>query len=89
MTATYSVPTQASQLLKDGLVFNELHQSMPPEVHDVYKLVEFRGGDFPSMPINWRFAESIAAIKGFEACMLNVLLKKRFGIEPQKVVINT
>ncbi|KAK1221351.1 hypothetical protein PQX77_015838 [Marasmius sp. AFHP31] len=89
MTATYSIPAQASQLLRDGLVFNELHQSCPSEVQDVYKLVEYRGGDLPSIPINWRFAESIAAIKGFEACMLNVLLKRRFAIEPQKVVIDT
>ncbi|KAK1222563.1 hypothetical protein PQX77_014577 [Marasmius sp. AFHP31] len=89
MPATYSVPKEASQLLKDGLVFNELHRSCPPEVQDVYRLVEYRGGDLPSIPINWRFAESIAAIKGFQACMLNVLLVKRFAIEPQKVVIDT
>ncbi|KAJ8085869.1 hypothetical protein PM082_004688 [Marasmius tenuissimus] len=89
MSATYSVPAQASQLLKDGLLHNELHRSCPPEVQDVDKFVEFRGADLPSIPINWRFAESIAAIKGFEACMLNVLLKRRFAIEPQKVVIDT
>ena len=89
MPAIYSVPAQASQLLRDGLVFNELHQSCPLEVQDVYKLIEFRGGDTPSIPINWRLAESIATIKGFEACMLNVLLKRRFAIEPQKVVIDT
>ncbi|KAK1230889.1 hypothetical protein PQX77_006004 [Marasmius sp. AFHP31] len=89
MTAEYSIPAQAFQLLKDGLVFNELHQSCPAEVQDVYKLVGYQGGDLPSIPINWRFAESIAAIKGFEACMLNVLLKRRFAIQPQKVVIDT
>jgi hypothetical protein len=41
------------------------------------------------MPINWRFAESISALKGLEATILNVLLARKYGIEPQEVVINT
>ncbi|KAL0574043.1 hypothetical protein V5O48_007907 [Marasmius crinis-equi] len=89
MSSGYSVPAQAAQLLKDGLIFNKLHRSVPPEIQDVYKLVEFRGTDSPSIPINWRFAESIAAIKGFEASMLNVVLKRKFGIEPQRIVVDT
>ncbi|KAK1216289.1 hypothetical protein PQX77_021098 [Marasmius sp. AFHP31] len=88
-TPPYSVPTQAAQLLKHGLIFNSLHQSCPAEVQDTYKLIEFRGADLPSIPVNWRLAESIAAIKGFEASMLNVLLRRKLGIEPPKIVIDT
>lgn len=89
MPSKYSVPAETAKLLEEGLVQNKLHQSAPPEIQDVYKLVEFQGSELPSIPINWRFAESIAAIKGYQASMLNVLLQKKYGIEPQKVVINT
>ncbi|KAF9256351.1 CoA-transferase family III [Marasmius fiardii PR-910] len=89
MSSNYSVTAEAAKLLEEGLIQNKLHQSAPPEIQDVYKLVEFEGSDLPVIPINWRFAESIAAIKGYQASMLNVLLKRKFGIEPQKVVINT
>ncbi|EEB98884.1 hypothetical protein MPER_01531, partial [Moniliophthora perniciosa FA553] len=87
--STYSVPTEASKLLKGGLIDNPLHSSAPPEVREVYNLVEYQGSNDPSIPINWRFAESISAIKGFQACMVNVLLKKKYGLSPQKVIINT
>ncbi|ESK89134.1 CAIB/BAIF family enzyme [Moniliophthora roreri MCA 2997] len=87
--STYSVPAEAFRLLKDGLIDNPLHSSAPPEVREVYNLVEYQGSNDPSVPINWRFAESISAIKGSQACMVNVLLKKKYGISPQKVIINT
>ncbi|KAK7043884.1 hypothetical protein VNI00_008050 [Paramarasmius palmivorus] len=77
------------KLLKDGIINNPLHASAPPELHEASDLVEYQGPDDPSIPINWRFAESISAIKGFQACMVNVLLKRKYGIAPQKVVINT
>jgi hypothetical protein len=49
----------------------------------------FAGNDSVPVHINWRFPESIAAIKGFQAAMLNILLKKKYGIDYQNAVINT
>jgi len=89
-TPTYSVPQESHVLLHDGILSNPLHMPfLPPEIKDAAKGVEFVGSSEPSIPINWRFAESISAIKGFQAAMLNVLLKKKYGVGYQKVVINT
>ncbi|ESK89133.1 CAIB/BAIF family enzyme [Moniliophthora roreri MCA 2997] len=86
---TYSVPTEAFNLLKDRLIESPFHASIPPEIHKIYHLVEYQGSDEPSVPVNWRLAESISALKGFQACMVNVLLMRKYGIPPQKVIINT
>ncbi|CAN9373089.1 unnamed protein product [Alternaria alternata] len=51
--------------------------------------VQFKGTSKPSIPINWRFAESISALKGLEAAMINVLLKRKYGLEPQEAIIDT
>jgi len=92
-SSTYSVPQESHILLHDGILSNPLHTStLPPEIKDAAKSIEFVGSTNPSMPINWRFAESISAIKGFQAAMLNVLLKRKYasgGVGYQKVVINT
>ena len=41
------------------------------------------------MAINWRLAESVAALKGFEAIMVNLLLSRKYNFTPQAVTINT
>jgi hypothetical protein len=87
---TYSVPQQAQQLFEEGILKNPLiSKSLPPESLKYGEKVKFVGSNAPSIPINWRFAESISSIKGLEATMLNVLLAKKYGVEPQDVVINT
>jgi hypothetical protein len=90
MTAqTYSIPLEAQRLLNDGLVNNKLHASAPAEIKPASGFVEFSGADLPSIPVIWRFAESVSALKGFQGAMLNVLLKRKYGIDYQKIVINT
>ncbi|KAF8970327.1 CoA-transferase family III domain-containing protein [Flammula alnicola] len=86
---TYSVPQETHQVFLDGIINNTLHASAPPEIKEAAKGVEYVGGNTPTIPINWRFAESISALKGFEGSMLNVLLKKKYGVDYQKIVINT
>ncbi|TFK19299.1 CAIB/BAIF family enzyme [Coprinopsis marcescibilis] len=88
-TSPYSVPSESLSLLWDGIVNNPLHSTAPDDLKEAAKAVEFVGTDEPGAPINWRFAESISAIKGFQAAMLNVLLKRKYGIDYQRVVINT
>lgn len=86
----YSIPREAQKVLHDGILNNVLiARTLPKEVGKCAEKVEFVGTDKPSIPINWRFAESISALKGLEASMINVLLKRKYGAEPQKVVINT
>ncbi|THU96254.1 CoA-transferase family III [Dendrothele bispora CBS 962.96] len=87
--ATYSVPAEAQKLLENEIINNKLHSFIPSETREAYTHIEFQGTDFPSIPVNWRFAESMAALRGFEGAMLNILLNKKYGIPYQKIVINT
>jgi hypothetical protein len=87
---TYSVPEQTRKLFEDGILQNPLiSKSLPPESLKYGEKVKFVGSKAPSIPINWRFAESISSLKGLEATLLNVLLARKYGVEPQEVVINT
>lgn len=88
-TVHYSVPQETDKVFQDGILKNPLiAPTLPAEIKDCAK-VRFVGNDKPSIPINWRFAESISALKGLEASMINVLLKRKYGVEPQEAVINT
>ncbi|PPQ67240.1 hypothetical protein CVT24_011559 [Panaeolus cyanescens] len=94
-TALYSMPEESRLLLHHGILQNPLHSSptlpipLPAEIHDAAKVITFTGGNNPVLPINWRFAESISAIKGFQGAMLNVLMKRRGDVEAyEKIEIN-
>lgn len=85
----YSVPLGATDLLELGLINNPLHSSAPADIKEAAKNIEFVGSKSPVIPINWRFAESISAIKGFQGSMLNVLIQRKYGVKYQRIVINT
>lgn len=85
----YSVPDEASNLLLRGIIQNPLIKDLPENAAQLCGLVKFEGHTKPSIPINWRFSESIAALKGFESVMLNDLLTRKYGIAPVDVTINT
>ncbi|KAF2713518.1 CoA-transferase family III [Pleomassaria siparia CBS 279.74] len=88
--SSYSIPKTTQQILQEGIFNNPLiAPTLPKEIQECAKTVQFVGNDKPSIPINWRFAESISALKGLEAAMINVLLKRKYNVEPQKAVINT
>ncbi|KAK0469143.1 CoA-transferase family III domain-containing protein [Desarmillaria tabescens] len=82
----YSIPLQAAKLLSTGILNNPLHD-FPADIKEAAGLVKYVGSDEPCMPINWRLAESIASIKGLEGAMLNILLKRKYGIPYQKIVL--
>jgi hypothetical protein len=87
---TYFVPQQAEKLFREGILQNPLiSKSLSPEALKYGGKIRFVGSNLPSIPINWRLAESISSLKGLEATMLNVLLTKKYGVEPQEVIINT
>ena len=90
MAAQYSVPSEAKKLLREGILANPLIQkNLPADAAEAAGKVSFVGSDSPSLPVNWRFAESISALKGYEAIVLSVLLKKKYGVEPVPVTIDT
>lgn len=85
----YSIPREAKSLLVDGILRNPLQKGLPSELEALAKHVHFEGSSLPSIPINWRFAESISALKAFEATMLNLLVTRKYGVEPSDITINT
>lgn len=86
----YSVPRESQKLFENGIINNPLiAKSLPKKAPGYAKQVRYVGSGAPSIPINWRFAESIASLKGLEATLINALLVQKYGIEPQEVVINT
>jgi len=85
----YSVPQEAKRLFQDGILKNPLMKDLPPEIESLSKRVQFEGTANPSIPINWRFAESISALKAFEASLLNHLLVRKYRVNPVDVTINT
>lgn len=85
----YSVPKEAQRLLQEGILENPLMKDLPIELRSLSDYVQFEGNDKPSVPINWRFAESISALKGLEAVMVNYLITRKYKTELAKVTINT
>lgn len=63
----YSIPNESRKCLWDGILNHGGHQSLPPECRKLFDQIEFVGDGKPKMAINWRFAESVASLKGFEA----------------------
>lgn len=87
---SYSIPQETQKVFDQGILNNPLIAStLPKGIAEAAAKVRFEGTDKPSIPINWRFAESISALKGLEAAMTNVLLQRKYGLEPQDAVINT
>lgn len=86
----YSVPHEAKQLLIEGVVRNPLFsKDLPAEAEEMASKIAYSGTDAPSIPINWRFAESVSALKGLEAIMVMALLKRKYGVEVKEIAINT
>ncbi|KAK7956000.1 CoA-transferase family III domain-containing protein [Apiospora aurea] len=83
--------TEAESLFRKGVLGNPLiEKNLPAGAVKASNTIRFEGSDEPSLPINWRFAESIAALKANEATVINILLQRKYGLEkPAGVVINT
>lgn len=89
-TSSYSVPAEAERVLKAGIIANPLiAKDLPLDVEKYTKLIKFVGNDKPNIPINWRFAESISALKALESIWINNLLVEKYRVKPKAVVIDT
>ena len=86
----YSVPKEAEKVFKDGLLENPLvSKDLPAGFEKYAEKIKFEGSNFPSIPVNWRFAESISALKGLEALFVQALLDKKYRVPPQEIIIDT
>jgi crotonobetainyl-CoA:carnitine CoA-transferase CaiB-like acyl-CoA transferase len=84
----YSVPEASFQVLIDGILNNPKTKA-PDYVKALASNVHFKGTDSPSIPINWRFAESISAIKAYEGLSLAALISQKYKTEAPVVTIDT
>ncbi|OLN97832.1 Succinyl-CoA-L-malate CoA-transferase beta subunit [Colletotrichum chlorophyti] len=87
--AEYSVPQETEAVFRNGILNNPLMKDLSGDLKSLAQNVKFEGSSKPSVPINWRFAESISALKAFEATMLNRLLLKKYNVDPVNITINT
>jgi crotonobetainyl-CoA:carnitine CoA-transferase CaiB-like acyl-CoA transferase len=86
----YSIIEESNKLLRTGILENPLiAKLLPPEAEEYARRIEFTGSHAPIIPVNWRFAESIAVLKGLEGIMINALLRAKYDLEAQDIVINT
>ncbi|GKT71315.1 alpha methylacyl-CoA racemase [Colletotrichum tofieldiae] len=85
----YSVPQEAEAVFQHGILSNPLLRDLPSDLKSLSQHVKFEGSPKPSVPINWKFAESISALKALEATMVIRLLKKKYNAKPVDVTINT
>ncbi|KAF5353210.1 hypothetical protein D9756_007851 [Leucocoprinus leucothites] len=85
----YSVQKESEALLWEGILRNPLHRSLPDGIEDAARTISFSGSRLPYLPVNWRFAESVSALKAFQGAMLNVLLHKKYGLPYQRIHIDT
>jgi crotonobetainyl-CoA:carnitine CoA-transferase CaiB-like acyl-CoA transferase len=85
----YNLIDETHELVKTRILKNPLiSKSLPVNASAYASKIHFIGHTEPAIPIPWRFAESVVALKALEAIMIGGLLKQRYGIEAQKVEIN-
>ncbi|KAJ0363044.1 hypothetical protein COL26b_013105 [Colletotrichum chrysophilum] len=87
--ADYSVPQEAKAAFISGILENPLMKDIPSDLKSLGHHVKFEGTSRPSIPVNWKFAESIAALKAYEATLVNRLIMKKYNSQPAEVTINT
>ncbi|KAF2258617.1 CoA-transferase family III [Lojkania enalia] len=85
----YSTPCEARRIFLEGIAGNALLPSFPRYFASCANLVRFHGSASPSIPVNWRWPESLSALKALEATMVNCLLMEKYKVEPTEVSIDT
>ena len=87
--ATYSIINEVHRLLQTAVLEHPpTAKLLPTEAKRYLRKIRFTGSESPSIPVNWRFAESIAVLKAVEGLMIDALLESKYGIEAQDIVIN-
>ncbi|KAJ5634544.1 hypothetical protein N7528_002386 [Penicillium herquei] len=86
----YSVPCSAQRVFQQGILENaNINKYLPPDVSEFASQITFSGDSEPSIPVNWRFAESAAALKALEATLIAALMKRKCDLPFQGATIDT
>lgn len=86
----YNVQGEARKIFESGILKNpRIAKFLPPECLEHNTAFTLTGSPVPSIPINWRQAESATALKMLEASLINVLLQRKYKLSPQAVTIDT
>lgn len=89
-TMPYCVPEEARRVFLSGIIENPLvAKDLPTEALKYASVIKFEGSESPSIPINWRFAESISALKALEGAVLSALVERKYNVKPGRIIINT
>ncbi|KAL6169747.1 hypothetical protein ACJQWK_04747 [Exserohilum turcicum] len=85
------IPREAQRILNQGIFENpRLAHNVPEGAAKIAaRSIKIKGTDKPSIPINWRFAESVAALKAYEASVLSLLIRKKYHTDAGEIVIDT
>ncbi|KAI8883479.1 hypothetical protein K501DRAFT_272607 [Backusella circina FSU 941] len=73
---------------KTSILDNE-KLNIPSNIKRWADSIKYEGSESPVIPVNWQFAESISALKLYEATVLLELLDKKYGENKQTITINT
>ena len=88
-SASYSVSEEAKRILNEGIFNNpKISRHLSSGVGEFASRVKITGNDLPSIPINWRLAESVAALQAFEACLIATLVQRKYGVDVVDAEIN-
>lgn len=86
----YSVPKETAKVLTNAILSNPLiTKDLPLGITEAASHVSFTGSESPSLPVPYRFAEAVSALKALEATLLNILINQKYGVPIQDVTINT
>ena len=85
----YSVPEEAKLVLQEGILENPLiSKYLPSDIQRIASKIHFVGKEKPTLPVNWRVAESASALHGLEAALIGLLLETKYGVSAPEVEIN-
>ena len=86
---SWNLINESHKLLQTGILSNPLiKKSLPADAAAYASKITFTGHSSPSIPIPWRFGESVSALKGLEAIMISGLLAAKYGVPAQSIEIN-
>lgn len=86
----YSVPAEAEKLFLEQVLLNpQISKHLPEELLQAGHKVRFTGSDLPRLPVNWRVAESSAALHALVAALVGLLVEKKYGVNAPEAEINT
>lgn len=84
---SYSVPKEAELLFQKILNDPLISKYLPSDVKRCAASVRFVGKSKPTLPVNWRIAESASALHALEASLLGVLLERKYQVPVPQVEI--